>query len=139
LAAAGLFALSRLAKPGAGVSRAALGLAAPVLLMWSIPQIELTAAYPPRLHDLVFGRTWASCPVLIATLSVPVFAALTWATRGFAPTRLALAGAAMGFASGGIAAAIYSLHCPEMAAPFLGVWYLAGLFISTSEGDFFRP
>src|SRR5689334_22512774 len=46
LAAAGLFALSRLSKPGAGVARAALGLAAPVVLMWSIAATELTAADP---------------------------------------------------------------------------------------------
>ena len=58
-------------------------------------------------------------PGLIATLSVPTFAAMAWATKGFAPTRLRLAGAAMGLASGGVAAAVYSLHCPEMAAPFL--------------------
>jgi hypothetical protein len=139
LAAAGLLALSRLSRPGVRVAGAAFGLAAPVLLMWLIAAIELTAAHPARMSDLVFGRTWASCPVLIATLSVPTFAVMAWATKGFAPTRLRLTGAAMGLASGGIAAVAYSLHCPEMAAPFLGLWYLAGLLIPAALGVLFGP
>jgi len=139
LAAAGLFALSRLSRPGVRVAGAAFGLAAPVLLMWLIAAIELTAADPAELSDLVFGRTWASCPVLIATLSVPTFAAMAWATKGFAPTRLRLAGAAMGLAAGGVAAVVYSLHCPEMAAPFLGLWYLAGLLIPAALGVLSGP
>ena len=139
LAAAGLFALSRLSRPGARLAGVRLSLAAPVLLMWLIAAIEVTAADPAELNDLVFGRTWASCPVLIATLSVPIFAAMAWATKGFAPTRLRLAGAAMGLASGGVAAVVYSLHCPEMAAPFLGLWYLAGLLVPATLGVLSGP
>lgn len=82
----------------------------------------------------LFGRTWTSCPLLIATLSVPTFIAMSWAMRGLAPTRPRLAGAAMGLASGGIGAVVYSLHCPEMGAPFLGSWYLVGLLIPTADG-----
>jgi len=139
LAAAGLFALSRLSRPGARLAGAWLGVSAPVLLMWSIAAIELTAAAPTAMSDLIFGRTWASCPVLIATLSVPTFVAMAWATKGFAPTRLRLAGAALGLASGGVAAVVYSLHCPEVAAPFLGLWYLAGLLIPATLGVLSGP
>ena len=139
LAAAGLFALARLSRPGTRLGGAGLGVAAPVLLMWSLAAIELTAADPAELSDLVFGRTWTSCPVLIATLSVPTFAAMAWATKGFAPTRLRLTGAAMGLASGGVAAVVYSLHCPEMAAPFLGLWYVAGLLVPAALGVLSGP
>src|SRR5689334_20080895 len=41
LATAGLFILSRLSRPGARVAACTLGLAVPVLLMWSIAAIEL--------------------------------------------------------------------------------------------------
>ena len=85
------------------------------------------------------GSTWTSCPLLIALLSVPTFAAMTSATKGLAPTRLRLTGAAIGLASGGIAAAAYSLHCEEMAAPFLGSWYVAGLLIPAVLGLIARP
>jgi hypothetical protein len=139
LAPAGLFVLSRLSRPGARVAAGALGLAVPVLLMWSIAAIQLTAADPAELGALIFGRTWATCPVLIAALSVPTFAAMAWVTKGFAPTRLRLAGAAMGLASGGIATVVYSFHCPELAAPFLGSWYLAGLLIPAAMGALSGP
>jgi len=139
LAAAVLFALSRLSRPGARVAGAALGVAAPILLIWSIAAIELAAAEPAQVSTLVFGKTWASCPVLIATLAVPSFVAMTWATKGFAPTRLRLAGGAVGLAAGAIAAAVYSLHCAEMSAPFLGLWYLAGLLIPGALGVLAGP
>jgi hypothetical protein len=54
--------------------------------------------------------------------------------KGLAPTRLALAGAAAGLLSGSIGAAVYALHCPEMAPPFLGIWYLAGMLIPAAAG-----
>jgi hypothetical protein len=139
LAAAGAFALARLSRPGASPAGAAIALAAPVLLIWVAAGIALAGADPAERQDLLFGRTWASCPLLIAMLSVPAFATMSWATKGLAPTRLRLAGAALGFASGGIAAVVYSLHCPEMNAPFLGSWYLAGLLIPTAIGTVSGP
>ena len=39
-----------------------------------------------------------------------------------------------GFAAGATAALVYCLHCPEQAAPFLGVWYLLGMLIPTATG-----
>jgi hypothetical protein len=139
LGAAGVFALARLSRPGASLAGVALAVAAPVLVMWTVAALALTGADPDERKELLFGRTWTSCPLLIATLSVPTFAAMTWATKGLAPTRLRLAGAAIGFASGGLAAVVYSLHCPEMGAPFLGSWYLAGLLIPTALGMLAGP
>jgi hypothetical protein len=50
-----------------------------------------------------------------------------------------LAGAAAGFAAGSLGALVYSLHCPELAAPFLGTWYLIGMLIPTALGAWFGP
>lgn len=139
LALASLYAVARLARPGLSLSGVAFALAAPVLLMWTLAALALTFASPAEREDLLYGRTWTSCPWLIAVLSVPAFVAIIWAMRGLAPTQLRLAGATAGLASGAIGTVVYSLHCPELAAPFLGSWYLLGLLISTSVGVALGP
>ena len=72
-------------------------------------------------------------------LSVPVFVAVVWAMQGLAPTRLRLAGAAAGLVSGSLGALVYALHCPELAAPFLGPWYLLGVLIPAGVGALLGP
>jgi hypothetical protein len=54
--------------------------------------------------------------------------------KGLAPTRLRLAGAAAGFVAGATGTLVYCVHCPEMAAPFLGFWYVLGMLIPTTVG-----
>jgi hypothetical protein len=34
---------------------------------------------------------------------------------------------------------VYSLHCPELAAPFIGIWYLSGILIPTMLGAWLGP
>lgn len=102
--------------------------------MWILGAFTLLNADPAQRSALFLGDTWAVCPLLIALLSAPVFAAVTWAMKGLAPTRLRLAGGAAGLLSGAIGALVYCLHCPEMEAPFLGFWYLLGMLIPTAIG-----
>lgn len=59
--------------------------------------------------------------------------------RGLAPTRLALAGAASGLLAGALGALVYALHCTEIAAPFLGIWYVIGMLIPTAIGALLGP
>jgi hypothetical protein len=33
----------------------------------------------------------------------------------------------------------YTLPCPELAAPFLGIWYLLGMLIPTAFGAWLGP
>lgn len=139
LATASWLAALRLSRPGLRLAWVPGALAAPVLAMWLLAASVLMGADPPQRAQLFFGETWASCPFLVALLSAPVFVALLWAMRGLAPTRLGLAGAAAGLLSGAIGALIYSLHCPEMEAPFLGFWYLAGMLIPTAVGALLGP
>ena len=61
------------------------------------------------------------------------------AMQGLAPTRLRLAGAAAGLVSGSLGALVYALHCPELAAPFLGLWYLLGVLIPAGVGALLGP
>ena len=88
----------------------------------------------PQRSELFLAQTWNTCPLNIAVLSVPVFAAALWGMKGFAPTRPALAGAAAGLLAGAAGAVVYTFHCPELAAPFLGTWYVLGMLIPTALG-----
>ena len=138
-AAASFLVMLRLSRPGLRLAWVPGLLAAPVIAMWMLAAFVLMRADPARRAWMFFGDTWTSCPFLVALLSVPVFAAVLWATRGLAPTRLRLAGAAAGLLSGAVGALVYSLHCPELAAPFLGFWYLLGMLIPTAAGALLGP
>jgi hypothetical protein len=107
--------------------------------MWLLALLALSGAGVSEREALVFGTTWRACAFNIALLSLPLFAALLWAMKGLAPTRLALAGATAGLLSGAAAALIYSLHCPELGAPFLGIWYPLGMLIPAAAGAIVGP
>ncbi|MDM0045639.1 DUF1109 domain-containing protein [Variovorax dokdonensis] len=126
--------VQRLARPGARAGLAWLGLALPVLVMWIMAAIAWTSAAPDERMPLVMGQTWRSCAFSIAWISLPVFLAALVALRGLAPTQPALAGAAGGALAGGVGATVYALHCPELTAPFLAVWYLLGMLIPVAAG-----
>ena len=139
LFAGALLATLRLSRPGVRLGRTPAVIAAPVLAIWLLSAVVLLGAAPAEREQLVFGDTWAYCPLYVAILSMPAFGALLWAMKGLAPTRPALAGAAAGLLSGAAGALVYALHCPEMAAPFLGVWYLLGMLIPTALGAMLGP
>ncbi|MFP5393550.1 MAG: NrsF family protein [Gammaproteobacteria bacterium] len=134
LAAVGWRALARAAVPGARLDGARLGLMLALVLMALVAAVTLVQADADTRTQLIWGRTWRTCPFIIAGLSIPVFTASLHILRRRAPTRLRLAGAIAGFASGAIAAAVYCLHCPELAPSFIGIWYLAGILIPTAVG-----
>jgi hypothetical protein len=139
LTAPGLLISGRLARPGLPLGRLPALAAAPVLIVWIVAAVTLRNAAPDQRAPLLLGETWNSCPFLIAMLSVPVFVAVMWAIKGLAPTRLRLAGAAAGLLSGSLAALVYCLHCPEIEAPFVGIWYLLGMSIPTLAGGLLGP
>lgn len=129
----------RLSRPGRTLGGMPSALAVPVVAMWTLAAFVLTSADPTERRLLLFGGTPTTCPLFISMLSVPVFLAVSLAMKGLAPTRLRLAGAAAGLVSGSLGALVYSWHCLEMAAPFLGIWYLLGVLIPTCVGAFLGP
>lgn len=134
LAVAALVISSRLARPGVAPGRAGIALIAPVAIMWLLAARELLGASDEERTALIFGDSWRDCIMYVSLLSLPVLAASMWALRGLAPTRPALAGAAAGMLAGAMGAAVYSWHCPEMHAPFLGIWYLLSMLIPAAAG-----
>lgn len=139
LSVAATAAVARLARPGASPAGPAKVIGAALLAMWVLAAIVLVQAAPGERAALLLGRTALVCPFLIAMVATPVLVAFFWLLRGAAPTRLRLAGASGGFAAGAIGALVYSLHCPEFAAPFLGVWYVLGMLITALAGAIAGP
>lgn len=138
-AAASLFAALRLSRPGLSLAWVPGALGTPVVAIWLLATVVLLRADAAQRKLLFFGDTWNSCPFLIALLSAPVFVAVVWAMKGLAPTRLRLAGAAAGLLSGAVGTVVYSVHCPEMEAPFIGFWYLLGMLLPTAVGALLGP
>lgn len=132
-------ALSRLARPGAALGRAPLYVALPLLAIWGLALAVLLGAAPAARASLLLGETWQSCAWNIAGLSLPGFVGALWALRGLAPTRLRLAGATAGLCAGALGAFVYAFHCPELAAPFIGTWYVLGMAIPTAVGALLGP
>jgi len=139
LAVGALLAVSRLSRPGVRLGRLPGALVAPVIAMWLLAAFALLGATPLERVELILGSTWKDCLLNVTILSLPVLVAVLWAMKGLAPTHLALAGAAAGLLAGAIGALVYALHCPEMEASFIGVWYVAGMLIPTAAGALLGP
>lgn len=130
----GFVITQRLARPGVRVGPAWLVIAVPILLVWGLGLHAWMDAPEAERMSLLMGRTWRSCAFSIALISAPLFVAGFVALKGLAPTRPAWAGAAAGALAGGAGATVYALHCPEIGAPFLAVWYVAGILIPVLLG-----
>jgi hypothetical protein len=139
LAVLAVLAVARLARPGARLGLLPAGIAAVVLVMWILAATTVLSAASQKRVPLLLGATFAVCPFLIAFISAPLFLSFLWILKDLAPTRLRWTGAAVGFAAGSIGALVYTLHCPELAAPFLAIWYLLGVLIPTAIGAGLGP
>ena len=139
VAGASAVLVARLARPGVDARRAAQAVAAPLVALWGLAAVVLLAAAPAERMPLVMGSSWSSCPLNIVMLSLPAFVLLLAAMRTLAPTRLRLAGAATGLFAGALGTLAYLLHCPELAAPFLAIWYVLGMAIPAVIGAAIGP
>lgn len=139
IAAAGFVAVQRLARPGVAMRHAWVGAALPVLLIWGLAVVVwFTVPADERMPSLM-GQSWRICALSIGLMALPVFAATLVALKGLAPTQPALAGAAAGALAGGVGAAVYALHCMELTAPFLAVWYVSGIAVPVLVGAVLGP
>lgn len=141
LAAIALAAAMRLARPEARTPGLWLAAAAmlPVLVLAGLAMGEMMRTPAADWQALWLGGSWRECPLRIVAVSVPVFLLLAVALRRLAPTRLALAGAAAGLASGAVATAIYAFHCGEASAVFVLCWYTLGIALAAGLGALAGP
>ena len=134
-----LWAAERLSRPGGDARRRLPWLVVPLAIMLPMALMQLATAPAEMRRPLLMGASASVCSWRIALTATPVFLAAVWALRGLAPTRLRLAGATAGLAAGGFGAAIYALHCPEVAAPFVAVWYTLGILTPAAVGALLGP
>lgn len=130
VAAAALPLVARLARPGRpeGLRIVAMGALALVAIAGAI--IVGWDAY----HRIQAGRAIPRCLVYIPLFAAPTAALLFWLVRGLAPTRLALIGASIGAASGGIGAMAYAVYCPFENYLTVLSWYIIGIAICAVAG-----
>ncbi|MCG5237855.1 NrsF family protein [Xanthobacter oligotrophicus] len=139
LAVAGLMAVDRLGRPGAAAGRGyAVGIAV-AGTMALLASVQLATAPRDAMRPLLLGHTLDHCTALIMLLALPILAAGMYAMRQMAPTRLRLAGAAVGVTAGALSAAIYAIACDETALPFVTLWYGAGIALTGVLGALLGP
>lgn len=139
IAGAAFVMVQRLARPGVPVRRAWIGAVLPVLAVWALAVVAwFDTPVEGRMPSLM-GQSWRICAMSIAVMALPVFVGAMAALRSLAPTRPALAGAAAGALAGGVGAAVYALHCMELTAPFLAVWYVSGIAVPVLVGALLGP
>ena len=131
LAGAGLGMVLGLARPTGTARRSVAlvgGVAVAALLLW----LQTWYVTPDNaVVSALLGNTLAVCLIAIPTLSVLPALCLFAAVKAGATTRPGLAGAGIGLAAGGFAAAVYSLHCTEDNPLFYVTWYGLAIAIVT--------
>lgn len=133
-AAIAWFVLARLGKPGIAWRVKWWYLAIPFALLAAIALATFVRAPVEERMAMLLGISWDVCSRNIAVLSIPIFIASIFIARQFAPVRLRMTGAALGFFSGAAAAFVYSLYCPEIEPIFVGLWYALGMAIPAAVG-----
>jgi len=139
LAFVSLAGLGALSRPEARPPRWLWAMLLPVAALGLVSIAEAAAMDRNAWMTLWLGNSWRQCPVLICALAAPIFGALIYALRSFAPTRLRITGALAGMAAGSLAAMIYCFHCPEAGAAFVLTWYTLGIAAVTFAGALLGP
>jgi hypothetical protein len=139
ITAAALALCVRLARPDGAAGILPIILAVPFLLICVGALVQLGTASPEQRLPLWLGNSAVQCPWNIAALSIPIFLAVLWALRQFAPTKLRLTGFAAGCLAGALAAVVYAVHCNESTMPFVATWYSAGILIPALLGLVIGP
>ena len=135
IAALGFWLVQRAGRPGADMGAIARILLLPVLAIALLALAQLTTPGADIRH-LILGHSSRVCAFLVTLTALPTLAATFWALKRMAPTRLTLAGVGAGLFAGAAGAFVYSFHCTEGSAPFIGIWYSLGIALTAVIGGF---
>lgn len=127
LALFAFWATERLARPSSKAGWPLLGAAFVIFVLTALSGMKMMHTPPDARMHVLMGHSARICPWLIVALSTPIFIGTFWSLRALAPTRIVLAGAVAGFASGALGAWIYAFRCDETTAPFLLVFFTLGM------------
>jgi hypothetical protein len=137
--AAALQLAERLVRPGAPLGLAWLATILPVAAMLLLAALLLFATPPEyRLQFPLSTTAWATTASVVL-LSLPSLAAVMHAMKGFAPTRLALAGAGAGVLAGAQSLLVYALYCSDVPVPFWSIWHVLAIAVTTGIGAGLAP
>jgi hypothetical protein len=124
----------RIGRPGVSLLSAALALLIPLGLLIAAVSTELMVLPSADWMPKMMGHNAGFCLLFIPLLSVAPLTGFILALRNGAPERPALAGAAAGLASGGIAAALYAWHCVDDSPLFVATWYTIAIAAMSAIG-----
>lgn len=96
--------------------------------------VALMGEAPEDRMRMWMGGGFPWCVVIVPILAAPTAAGLLWLMRSFAPTRLTLAGAAIGALSGGVGAMAYAMYCPVDSMAFVTTWYVVAIALCAAIG-----
>ena len=126
--------LSRIARPGAGVRRAALMLAIVPALLAAANLAEFFAVPAAEWGQRLVGTNAIFCLKSIPFLAAAPLVAALLALRQGAPENPTLAGAAAGLFAGAIGAALYATLCPDDLPLFVAAWYSLAIGFTAAIG-----
>lgn len=135
IAVIGLSLVARAGRPGADLGPPVRILLLPVLAIALLAAAQMLTP-GADMAGLVLGHSSRVCAFLVTFTALPTLAATFWALRRMAPTRLTLAGLGAGLFAGAAGAFVYSFHCTEGSAPFIGIWYSLGIALTAGIGAF---
>ena len=135
IAVLGFWLVQRAGRPGADMGAIARILLLPVLAIALLALAQLTTP-GADMRGLALGHSSRVCAFLVTLTALPTLAATFWALKRMAPTRLTLAGVGAGLFAGAAGAFVYSFHCTEGSAPFIGIWYSLGIALTAAIGGF---
>lgn len=129
----------RLARPGASLRFAWFAAIVPVVTMLSVAAAILLATPPEYRLQLLNGASWWSTAASVVVLSLPSLAAVMYAMKTLAPTRLVLAGAGAGLLAGAQGLLVHALYCSDVPGQFWSVWHVLAIVITTGMGAGLAP
>lgn len=133
-AAMALPVMLQLAKPGRALGWRIGAAAVFVALCAIITAMALWGEAPANRLRAWTGGGIPWCIVFIPLLAAPTAIGLLRLMRLFAPTRLTLAGAAVGAFSGGVGAVAYAMYCPVDSVAFVTTWYVLAIALCAAAG-----
>lgn len=97
---------------------------------------------PQAWREMLRGATTVSsvrCLFRIMFFAAIPLAAVIYALRQGAPTRLKLCGGIAGIVAGGIGAAAYAFNCTSDTIPFIAIWYSTAIVLCAVIGAQLGP
>jgi len=124
--------VARTLEPMTSVTRLAL----PALLFAGLSLLAALAALAmDRSYDgLLLDMGVPECLKRVPLIALPGAALMFWTARKYAPTRLSVAGAAIGGFSAAISILAYSWFCQADTVAYVGVWYLSAIALCAAVG-----